>query len=196
MTVAALVLAAGSSERLGRPKQLLPWGDTTLLGHVVDGLADWPVDEVWVVLGDNADEVLAVVDLGEAGVVVNEQPEEGMASSLRVGLDAIARRSRADRVFIVMGDQPRIDPEVPAELLATVTHRPAVVPRYRYARSNPVLVHRPLWERLMSLTGDTGAKSLFEAHPDWVEEVWFDRLPPRDIDTQLDYEELAPRRTP
>jgi molybdenum cofactor cytidylyltransferase len=195
VTVAALVLAAGSSERLGRPKQLLPWGDTTLLGHVLDGLDEWPIDEVWVVLGANADEVMAAVDLGEAGVVVNEQPEEGMASSLRVGLDAIARRSRADRVFIVMADQPRIDPEVPKRLLETVTHRLAVVPRYRYARSNPVLVSRPLWERLMSLTGDVGAKGLFEAHPDWVEEVWFDRLPPRDIDTQMDYEEQAPRRT-
>jgi molybdenum cofactor cytidylyltransferase len=196
VTVAALVLAAGSSSRLGRPKQLLPWGDTTLLGHVVEGIAAWPVDEVWVVLGANADEVLEAVDLGEAGVVVNEQPEEGMASSLRVGLDAIARRSRAEQVFIVMGDQPRIDPEVPARLLETVTHRLAVVPRYRYARSNPALVYRPLWERLMSLTGDTGAKGLFEAHPEWVEEVWFDRLPPRDVDTPTDYEELAPRRTP
>lgn len=196
MTVAALVLAAGSSERLGRPKQLLPWGEKTLLGHVVDGLADWPVDEVWVVLGANADEVMAEVDLGDAGIVVNEQPEEGMASSLRVGLDAIARRSRADRVFIVMGDQPGIDPEVPGRLLEVTTHKSAVVPRYRYARSNPVLVSRPLWERLMSLTGDTGAKSILAAHPEWVEEVWFDRLPPRDVDTATDYEELAPRRTP
>lgn len=195
MTVAALVLAAGSSERFGRPKQLIPWGETTLLGHVVAGLDEWPVDEVWVVLGAHADEILDTVDLGEAGVILNEQHEEGMASSLRVGLDAIARRSRADRVFIVMGDQPRLDPEVAHHLVEVRTHRLAVVPRYRYARSNPALVSRPLWERLMSLTGDDGAKGLFEAHPDWVEEVWFDKLPPRDIDTQLDYEEQRPRRS-
>lgn len=196
MRTAALVLAAGTSSRLGRPKPLLPWGGMTLLEAVLAGVGEWPVDEVWVVLGAEADRVLAEVDLGEAGVVVNEQYEEGMASSLRVGLDALIRRSHADHVFIVMGDQPRIDPAIPARLLevATTEPAPAIVPRYRYTRSNPVLVERSLWERLMSLEGDRGAKGLFEAHPEWVHEVWFDRLPPRDVDTQLDYEELAPRR--
>lgn len=196
MSVAALVLAAGTSARLGEPKQLLDWGGRPLLAHVVDAVRGWPVDEIWVVLGAEADRVLDEVDLTDAGVIVNERYEEGIATSLKVGLDALLRRSHAEQVLIVMGDQPEVDPSVPERLIETArsSHRPAVVPRYRYARANPVLVHRTLWERLMSLEGDQGAKGLFEAHPQWVEEVWFDRLPPRDVDTPTDYEELRPRR--
>lgn len=196
MSTAAIVLAAGSSARMGQSKQLLPWGGTTLLGHVVDAVLQWPVDEVWVVLGADADEVAARVDFGEAGVVVNENHAEGIASSIRVGLDVLFRTSEAKRAFIVMGDQPDIDPSVPVRLLekAEETGQSVVIPKYRYERSNPVLVDRWLWERLMSLEGDEGARGLFATHPEWVEEVWFDRLPPRDVDTALDYEEQRPRR--
>ena len=70
----------------------------------------------------------------------------------------------------------------------------AIVPKYRYTRGNPVLIDRALWPRLMSLEGDEGAQRLLQAHSEWVEEVWFDSLPPRDIDTQADVEELRPRR--
>ena len=196
MSTAAIVLAAGSSTRMGASKQLLEWGGTTLLGHVVRSVLRWPVEEVWVVLGADADEVQAQVDFGEAGVVVNENHEEGIASSIRVGLDVLFRTSEARRAFIVMGDQPDIDPSVPVRLLerAEETGQPAVIPKYRYERSNPVLVDRWLWERLMSLEGDEGARGLFATHPEWVEEVWFDRLPPRDVDTALDYDEQRPRR--
>jgi molybdenum cofactor cytidylyltransferase len=196
MSVAALVLAGGSSRRFGTAKQLVDWGGRPLLEHVVAAVSAWPVDEVWVVLGDRAEEIMDTVDLGGAGVVVNERHAEGIATSLKVGLDAIARCPRVERVFIVMGDQPAIDPEVPGALLAEAraTPRPVVVPKYRYARSNPVLVERSLWERLMSLEGDEGARGLIEAHPEWVHEVWFDSLPPRDVDTNLDYDEMRPRR--
>ena len=71
----------------------------------------------------------------------------------------------------------------------------AIVPKYRYSRGNPALIDRALWPRLMSLEGDEGAQRLLQAHSEWVEEVWFDSLPPRDIDTQADVEELRPRRT-
>ena len=196
MSTAAIVLAAGSSTRLGRPKQLLEWGDTTLLGHVVSSVLEWPVEEVWVVLGADADAVQEHVDFGDAGVVVNENYEEGIASSIRVGLDVLFRTSEARRALIVMGDQHDIGPEVPAGLIemAEESDKPVVMPKYRYERSNPVLVDRWLWERLMSLTGDSGAKGLIASHPEWVEEVRFDRLPPRDIDTALDYDEQRPRR--
>jgi molybdenum cofactor cytidylyltransferase len=196
MSTAAIVLAAGSSTRMGEAKQLLDWGGTTLLGHVVGRVLEWPVDEVWVVLGADADEVQATVDFGDAGVVVNENHAEGIASSIRVGLDVLFRTSEVRRTFIVMGDQPDIDAAVPAGLIAKAeeTGQPVIIPKYRYERSNPVLVDRWLWERLMSLDGDEGAKGLFASHPEWVEEVWFDRLPPRDVDTTLDYEEQRPRR--
>ncbi len=195
MSVAALILAAGSSSRLGSPKQLLQWGGDTLLGHVIKRTRSFGVDEVWVVIGYEAETILDEVEFGDAAVVVNDDYEEGMASSLRVGLDALLRESRADTVLILMGDQPEVRADVVAELLAVSRgeKRPAVVPKYRYSWSNPAVVDRSLWERMMSLEGDAGAQRLLKAHPEWVREVWFEHLPPRDVDTPQDLEELQPR---
>lgn len=196
MIVASLVLAAGASRRLGRPKQLERWGSATLLDHVLDQVRAWPTDETWVVLGSRLDEVMSTVDLHDCGIIENPEWEEGLASSLRVGLDALTRLSKADAVFIALGDQPEIPEDVAAKLLDALasSRRMAVVPKYRYSWGNPVLVARELWPRLMSLTGDGGARRLLEAHPEWVEEVWVESLPPRDIDTERDIEELRPRR--
>lgn len=196
MSVAALVLAAGGSSRLGRPKQLEPWGgDTTLLEQIVASTRGYAVDEVWVVLGAASDEIIDTVDLEECSVVENPEWEEGIASSLRVGLDALTRLSRVDRALIVIGDQPEVDPGVVAALLerSERSGSPVVVPKYRYTWGNPVVVDRSLWPRLMSLSGDEGAMRLFRAHPEWVEEVWFEQLPPRDVDTDADIDELRPR---
>ncbi len=194
--IAALVLAAGGSSRLGAPKQLLRWGDTTLLGHVLDTLRGLPFDEVFVVIGANGEEILDQVDLSGTIVIENPEWEEGMASSLRVGLDAVLRLSRADAVVIFLGDQPDISEEVVNGLIEArrSTKRQAIVPKYRYVWGNPVMVERSLWPRLMSLEGDEGAKRLLQAHPDWVHEVWFEQRPPRDIDTRADFEELRPRQ--
>ena len=132
------------------------------------------------------------------GTIVIENPEweEGMASSLRVGLDAVLRLSRADAVGIFLGDQPDISEEVVIGLIEArrSTKRQAIVPKYRYVWGNPVLIERSLWPRLMSLEGDEGAKGLLQAHPDWVHEVCFEQRPPRDIDTRADFDELRPRQ--
>ncbi len=196
MSTAAVVLAAGGSRRLGRPKQLEPWGDRNLLGHVVARTFEFPVDEVWVVLGHDAERILAETDLGEAFVVENLEWEEGIASSLRVGLDAINRLSKCDRALIVIGDQPDIPVETARELLAAhaTGGKPVTLPKYRYNWGNPAVVDRSLWPRLMSLEGDEGARRLWQAHPEWVNEVWFSDPGPRDVDTETDIVELRPRR--
>lgn len=195
MSVAALILAAGDSSRLGRPKQLEPWGDRPLLGHVIDRTASFPVGEVWVVVGANHEQILESVDLGAAGVIENPEWAEGIASSLRVGLDALLQLSRCESALIVIGDQPDVSSEVVEELL--ISHRksshPVSVPKYRYHRGNPVVVDRSLWPRLMSLEGDEGAGRLWQAHPEWINEVWFSDLGPRDVDTELDVVEMRPK---
>lgn len=195
MSIAALVLAAGGSQRLGRPKQLEPWGSDNLLEHVIRQTVAFPVDEVWVVVGANADRVLEQTDFMGAGVIENPEWEEGIASSIRAGLDALTQLSRCETALIVLGDQPNISAEVVEELL--VSHRrsdsPVSVPKYRYNRGNPVAVDRSMWPRLMSLEGDEGGGRLWQAHPEWVNEVWFSELGPRDIDTEVDIAELKPR---
>ncbi len=195
MSIAALILAAGSSRRLGRPKQLEPWGDSNLLEHVVRRTSEFAVDEVWVVLGYEFERILAESDLGDAGVVENPEWEEGIASSIRIGLDALTRLSRCDTVVLVIGDQPDITTGLVDELLASHARagRPATVPKYRYSGGNPVIVEQSLWPRLMSLEGDEGAARLWQAHPEWVNEVWFSDLAPRDVDTEIDVVEMRPK---
>ncbi|MBU1227573.1 MAG: nucleotidyltransferase family protein [Actinobacteria bacterium] len=188
----ALILAAGASQRLGRPKQLVEWQGRPLLEWVIDAVRTWPVDSIAVVLGSQEEEILEAVDFGDALVVVNPEWEEGIASSLRVGLDAVGRDLHAERVFVVLADQPDIPAEVPSALIEGMDRsgKPVALPKYRYQRSNPVLVERSLWTRLMSLEGDVGASRLFQAHPEWVHEVRFDQSAPRDIDTPEDLSDL------
>ncbi|MGF1667213.1 MAG: NTP transferase domain-containing protein [Acidimicrobiia bacterium] len=195
--IAGLILAAGGSRRLGRPKQLEPWGgEATLLGTVIEATKGFGLDELWVVLGAELERVMEEVDLTGCGVVDNPEWEEGLASSLRVGLDAMTRMSKADSVLIVLGDQPGVDPAVVAALIEKKKRAkaPAIVPKYRYTWGNPILVDRTLWPRLISLSGDEGAKRLLQAHPEWVEEVWVESLAPRDVDTASDVRDLKPRR--
>lgn len=195
MPTAAIVLAAGGSRRLGRAKQLEPWGESNLLEHVVSRTLEFPVDEVWVVIGHEADQILEASDLGDAYVIENLEWEEGIASSLRVGLDALTRLSRCDQALVVIGDQPDVSVATVEELLASHSRsgKPVTIPKYRYSWGNPVVVDRSLWARLMSLEGDEGARRLWQAHPEWVNEVWFPEAAPRDVDTEADVDELKPR---
>jgi molybdenum cofactor cytidylyltransferase len=202
-TTAAIVLAAGASRRLGSPKQLVDLDGRPLLQHVVAMVAGWPVDGIVVVLGSGAEEILDTVDFGEATIVINEDWDEGMASSIRVGLDLLSREPTWERAFVVLGDQPGIPDEVPPALLAAAdeAHQPALVPVYRYEQGHPVLFDRALWPRLMALDGDVGASGLLKTHPEWVREVRFSIRLPRDVDTRADVADLRggpahrPRRT-
>lgn len=171
------------------------WGQSNLLGHVIARTWEFPVEEVWVVLGHDADSIMEATDLGDAYVIENLEWEEGIASSLRVGLDALTRLSRCETALIVIGDQPDVETETVEALFEShrKSGRPVTLPKYRYNWGNPVLVDRSLWPRLMSLEGDEGAKRLWQAHPEWVNEVWFPDTAPRDVDTETDIADLRPR---
>lgn len=156
-----------------------------------------PVEEVWVVLGHGAEEILAETDLEDVGVIENPEWEEGIASSLRVGLDALTRLSRCERALIMVGDEPEFSPEVVEELLRSHSKvgRPATLPKYRFTPGYPMVVERSLWARLMSLEGDEETLRLWRAHPEWVNEVRFSESAPRDVDTEADVSKLRPRPT-
>lgn len=194
--IANLVLAAGGSSRLGRPKQLEPWGEgKNLLGEVLENARAMGSEETWVVLGAAHERILASTDFTGCRVVINHEWEEGLASSLRAGLHALETGSRVSGALVLLGDQPGVDAETVARLGRAYRPgvTPAVVPRYRYVVSNPVLVDRVLWRRLMMLEGDRGAMQLLKAHPEWVTEVWLTDFPPEDVDDQQDVERLRPR---
>ncbi|MDE0171094.1 MAG: nucleotidyltransferase family protein [bacterium] len=194
MSTAALILAAGESKRFGAPKQLAVWQGRPLLEHVVERVRGWPqVQSVYVVLGSRAEQIMETVDLSQSTVVENLDWAEGVASSLRAGLDALIGDRTAERALIALGDQPLVPDGVIPRLLEAGRRcgRPVVIPRYRFVRGHPVLVDRSLWPRLIAgVAGDLGARNLFLAHPEWVEEVLVAETAPRDIDTQEDLDDL------
>ncbi len=154
----------------------------------------WPVDHVVVVLGASADAILDVIDFGDSTVAINDGWEDGVASSLRVGLDVLTRDPNWERVFVALGDQPGIPEAVPNRLIAAAeeSQRPAVVPVYRYEWGNPVLFDRSMWPRLMTIEGDAGASALLHSHPEWVETVRFSDVAPQDVNTPDDVANLKP----
>ena len=194
MKTAALILAAGESRRFGEPKQLADWKGRPLLEYVAGRAAEWPrVDEVYAVLGSEAERIMERVDLTGVTVIENLDWREGIASSLRAGLDALLGDREAGAALVVLADQPMV-PAAAVERLFEARRRsgrPVILPRYRFLRGHPVLLDRWLWPRLIAgLEGDQGARNLFLAHPEWVEEVTVGEDAPRDIDTREDLRRL------
>jgi len=190
--ISGLVLAAGRSSRLGRPKQLLPLAGRPLLDHVLEHAAASALDEVVLVLGYEAAAIRAAV--GERGqrVVVNPDYAAGQSTSLRAGLAAVD--PRAEAMLVLLGDQPGVGPEVIDALLAEFRRgtAPIVVPAYGGRRGNPVLFARTVFPELARVTGDEGARRVVRRRDDRVVEVPVgDEPPPGDVDTDDDYAALV-----
>jgi CTP:molybdopterin cytidylyltransferase MocA len=183
--VAGIVLAAGASSRMGRPKMLLPLGGGTLLCTVAQALLDGGLGRVVVVLGHEADHVRRVAGLPQDGrleVVVNEDWPSGMASSLRRGLQACAA---ADAAVVALGDQPGITAERVRRIVSA--WRPGVslvLPVHGGRAGHPVLFGRPLFEELRSLQGDVGGREVVKRH--LADAVQVEAEPLADLDTEED----------
>ena len=188
MRVVAIVLAAGAATRFGSAKQLAPLDDRPLLQHPLDALATAGIDDVVVVLGAEAAAIEEAIAWRTERRRVNPRPEDGLASSLRVGLDAAAEDPGADAALVVLGDQPAVRPEVLRAVMdaAGETDRPIVRPRYTAdGAPNPVLVRREAWALAAGLDGDRGLGPLIARHPDLVHELPVEGTIP-DVDTPAD----------
>ena len=195
MTTAGLVLAAGSSRRMGSPKQLLPMADGKPLLELVVGHANQSkLDQVVVVLGAAADEIRSHVDLGRATVLVNPDHASGMASSLRAGITSLG--DDVDRVVVILGDQPDVDSARLNQLLELqqTSGLPAAALSFGGLLHPPVVLERALWGDLMSLEGDVGCRAVIRAKPELVANlpVAGDLKHPVDVDTPEDYERFRP----
>jgi molybdenum cofactor cytidylyltransferase len=190
--VSGLVLAAGTSSRLGeQTKQLLPWQDTTMLGWVVRRVEASSLDEVVVVVGHEAEAIRRRVALQRARFVEAPDFHEGCTSSIRAGLEAL--HSESEGVVLILGDQPGIESETIAAVVAgwRRTQRPIVRVSYRGRSGHPMLFARALFGQLKVLHGDKGVWKLCDAHPDWVYEVEVDHPYPGDVNTWADYARLT-----
>ena len=189
---AGVVLAAGGSTRMGRPKQLLVVGGRPLLELVVAQACASRLDQVMVVLGANAEAVKRGVDLGRASMVVNENHAAGMSTSLRTGIEALG--GDVERAVIILGDQPDVSAQLIDQLLdlQAVSGLPAAALSFDGLLHPPVVLDRSLWPGLLELEGDVGCRRIIRASPELVA-----MLPagspgrrPVDIDTQDDYDRL------
>jgi molybdenum cofactor cytidylyltransferase len=171
-----VVLAAGGSSRMGRPKQLAELAGRPLLEHTLAALASpredrRPLDRVLLALGSGADQVLRQVDLHGAIPVTVGSWAQGMGHVLAT---VVARHARGcDALVVLLGDQPLVGAEVVARLVAAwqAGAGPVVGAAYHGRPGNPKLFDRSVLGELTRLRGDSGARELLAAHPGWVRTV-------------------------
>jgi len=169
--ISALLLAAGESKRMGRPKLLLPLGGSTIIEQAVDNLLGSRVDEVVVVVGYRAQELERKIARKPVKIVRNRRYRQGMSTSLIAGLSAIDRRAQA--IMVALADQPFVESPLIDELLEEFKKhdRGILVPVCQGRRGHPVVLSLKYRERLLALRGDVGARQLIEENPDDVLEV-------------------------
>ena len=191
-SVAGIVLAAGESTRMGRPKQLLPAGGGTLLERILDEALRSDLDEVILVLGHLFEDIRAVLgqvlEHPKLKVIRNRQYKQGISSSIIAGLSEVEESH--DHVMILLADMPHID----ANLIDLLVRRyidsrlPLGAIRLKTKRTHPVIFSRKLFHELHNLKGDVGARDLFIKYADQVclvePEGFYDD---RDIDTLEDH---------
>jgi molybdenum cofactor cytidylyltransferase len=188
--IAAVVLAAGLSRRMGEAKLLLPVDGRPIVRHAVEGVRAAGLDPVLVVTGPDPAAIESALAGLDARIVVNPAPETGQAGSVRAGVAALP--ATVDTVLIALGDQPLLAPDIIPALLAAhrASGRPIVAPRYQDGPGNPVLFDRAVFPELLALEGDRGARPVIVRDPARVEWVTLDRPMPPDVDTPADYEKI------
>jgi molybdenum cofactor cytidylyltransferase len=184
--VTGLVLAAGGSQRLGRPKQLLQFGSATLLDHVLGVARACPFDQLLCVVGGGSEEVRSTVDFGGVQVVENRAFGEGCSSSIAAALSAVDPRSQV--LVLMLCDQPGVRACTVSSLLAGRGHAPLAACLYEDGRGHPLAFARSMFGELGGLHGDKGVWRLLDAHANEAAAVPVDGAIPRDVDTWEDYQ--------
>lgn len=180
------MLGAGGSKRLGRPKQLLPYGGGTLLGHVIGVARACPFDQLMVAIGGASQDVRANVDLAGAQLVVNDAYGAGCSSSIAAALGAVD--PRCEVLVLMLGDQPGVSAATVSALLAGRGGAPLGVCAYDDGRGHPLAFGREVFGELANLHGDKGVWKLLDQRADDVIEVPVAGPIPLDVDTPEDYE--------
>jgi molybdenum cofactor cytidylyltransferase len=189
--IGVILLAAGESARLGKPKQLLKYKESTLLEFVLN-VATAVSEKVVLVLGANAEAIQKSLGKRNVTVVINEEWEEGMSSSICCGVSAIQRSQPAvEGVIILVCDQPYVSAELLQDLIAkhATTGKKIIASAYNNTIGVPALFDKTFFPGLMSLKGQEGAKKIIQQHPGEVATIAFPNGT-IDIDTMEDYEKL------
>jgi molybdenum cofactor cytidylyltransferase len=186
--LSAILLAAGESKRMGEPKQLMPLGSSTVLEQAIDNLLNSAVNEVIVVLGYKAEEIIKTLAAKPVKIIVNPNYRQGMSTSIIAGLILID--SQAQAVMLALGDQPLVDSQTINQLIDEFYNhdKGIAVPAYQGRRGHPIIFAIKYKPKLLELKADIGGRQIIQHHPDDVLEVAVDSESIiADIDTRDDY---------
>lgn len=189
--IGAVILAAGTSSRMGEAKQLLHVGERTLLQKVIENVRGAGIDEVVLVLGHAAETIRESVGSATVKIAVNRDYREGMGTSLRTGVAALSPET--DAAFIVLADQPFVRPETLQRIAEEYRNSDAqiVIPMCNGFRGNPVLLDRSVFREVMALKGDIGCRAIFGSHAEGIVKVAVEDIGILlDIDNREDFERL------
>lgn len=192
--ITAIILAAGESKRMGQPKMLLPWGNGTVLSHVLSVFTNSGLEEILVVTGGAKEAVeRSIAGLGVRVVYNGDFASGEMLSSIQCGIRALTRQTQG--ALIGLGDQPQVR-EGSVRMVCEAfkeTKSNIVVPSYRMRRGHPWLVARPLWEELLSMESPQSPRDFLNAHQGGIQYVNVDD--PNvlaDLDTPEEYRRWQP----
>lgn len=191
--IAAIVLAAGESRRMGQPKLLLPWGGTTVLGQVLETLQRAEIEDILVVTGAWSEEVEKAASRYAVRSEFNDGFARGeMLSSIQCGLRAQLPGTRA--ALICLGDQPQVREETVQRVCAAYrkTESRLVIPSHGNRRGHPWLAARPLWEEFLALPVSATPRAFLQAHSGDVYYVPADASILQDLDTPEEYARQRP----
>ncbi len=195
--ISVVVLAAGESLRMGRPKLILPWGDTTVLGQVVATFAAAGIKDILVVTGGGRMQLEAEVArlAGQYPVRAIFNPgfaHGGMLSSIQAGLEALGPGVRA--ALIGLGDQPQVREETVRRIASAFvkTQSPLVIPSFQHRRGHPWLLARSLWPEILSLMPPATPSQFLSTHTGRIKYVLADENIWKDLDTPEDYDRQRP----
>lgn len=189
--IAGVILAAGSGSRMGKTKQLMPFGKTSLLGQVLQNAGQSALNAIIVVLGHDADKIQDTIELSSTTIVVNPAYAKGQSTSLIAGLEHVP--PACDAAMFLLADQPLIRPDIINTLIhaSQTSNAPIIIPFFHGKRGNPVIIARSLFHRLKTVSADTGARVLFNEFKTSILKVPLqDDAILVDVDTMDDYEKL------
>ena len=188
--ISGIILAAGESKRMGRPKQLLSFGSSTILEHVVENLLRSRIGELILVLGHESGAIKARFEGAPLKLIVNPDYRQGMSTSISCGIKEVSPDTRA--FLIALGDQPLVRSEVVDQLVSAFEEGGSgiILPSFGGLAGHPVIFDLKYRDALLSLTGDKGGKSIVAAHPEDVRQVEVETASVvYDIDKWEDYQE-------
>ena len=188
--VAAILLAAGRSRRMGAFKPLLPFGDRTVIECCINNLRAADVDEIVVVVGHRAEEVRQQLKAFDGGFAVNPDPKSEMSASIVLGVEQVTSNAKA--LLLALVDHPAVPPEVIRTLIEEWKRGAKLVqPEHAGRGGHPVLIDVAYRDELLSLDPAQGLRALFAAHREQVRRLAVESAyVARDMDTWEDYRRL------